>query len=411
MQREDFFSAYLKYCEGTEVPVIADRWSAIGSIGAALGKSVWIPFGKGKIYPNLYCMLIGTSGSRKSTAIKNFKALMYKMGYKNIAASKTTKEKFLLDLSGIESSKDDSDFTEENLFGPALELAESFIMADEFNDFFGNNNIEFISLLGSLWDIDEPYESRIKNGKSFKINNLVINILGGNTPTGFSQAFPPEILGQGFFSRMLLIHCEAKGIRITFPRIPSDIETAEIISLFEKIRTTWLGKMELTTGASGFLDKIYKQYPGVNDVRFESYANRRFTQLIKLSIIHALAAYKVSVDEEAVLYANTVLSYAEHFMPKALGEFGKAKNSDITHKIISVLDNTSVPLKIKDLWKHVSNDLEKMTDLGAILNNLVGADKIISTPTGFLSRKIVLDESVSDVVDYRLLTNEERKLI
>ncbi len=336
---------------------------------------------------------------------------MIRAGYKTIAASKTTKEKFLLDLSGIETTGDDSDFMDQQLFGSSIALAESFIMADEFNDFFGNNNLEFISLLGSLWDIDEPYENRIKNGKSFTIDNLVINILGGNTPTGFKSTFPPEIIGQGFFSRMLLIHCEAKGVRITWPRQPSEEEKNEVASSIQAMKSVWQGEMAISAPAMSLLDLIYRKTKGVEDVRFESYHNRRFTHLLKLAIIHAVAAHKVSVDEAAVLYANTVLSYAEHFMPKALGEFGKAKNSDISHKIISVLDNASAPLSIKDIWKHVSSDLEKMTDLTTLLTNLVGADKIMSSGGGFLSRKLVLDESANDLVDYTLLTNEERKLI
>ena len=45
-------------------------------------------------------MLVGASGTRKSTAIKLFKKLIQQAGYDTIAADKTTKEKFILDLSG-----------------------------------------------------------------------------------------------------------------------------------------------------------------------------------------------------------------------------------------------------------------------------------------------------------------------
>ncbi|MFK5283171.1 hypothetical protein ACI3PL_26730, partial [Lacticaseibacillus paracasei] len=77
--------------------------------------------------------------------------------------------------------------------------AESFIAADEFNNFIGLGNTDFISILGELWDYEGVYDYRLKNSKSVFIPYPTISILGGNTPTGFSQAFPPESIGQGFF--------------------------------------------------------------------------------------------------------------------------------------------------------------------------------------------------------------------
>lgn len=410
--REDFFSQYLLQISGTEVPAIAARWSAIASIGAYLGKSTWFKFGFQNLYPNIYCMLIGTAGSRKSAAIKGLKPLLIQAGYSTIAASKTTKEKFMLDLSGIELGPTGiEDVLEKNLFGESNIASESFIMADEFNDFFGNNNLEFISLLGSLWDWDGPYENRIKNGKSFVISNPCISILGGNTPTGFSIAFPSEILGQGFFSRLLLIYCEPKGIKITWPYEPSEEEQELIVGWFKKFRQVNTGRMGISDKAKALLDKIYKSWRGIGDVRFDSYSNRRFTHLLKLCIIHTVSRLSRVIEETDVIYTNTVLSYAESFMPKALGEFGKAKNSDVVHKIVQVLEATDSPLQVKDLWKHVSNDLEKLNDLSDIMRNLLAADKIQATKLGFLGKKAVIDNSKNDTIDYTLLTAEERRLI
>lgn len=414
--RDDFFSKYFSYASGNEAPIIAHRWAAISSLGAFISKDVWIKFGYTSLYPNIYTMLIGTPGSKKSTAIKMFKKLMLKVGYKGIAASKTTKEKYLLDLSGIEpepGGANSDNLLEQNLWGNlnGHDRADSFIMADEFNDFFGNNNLEFISLLGSLWDWEGPYENRIKNGKSFTIPNPTISILGGNTPTGFATAFPPEILGQGFFSRIFLIYCEPKGVKITWPRIPSELEEKEIIAEILRVKASCAGEIKITEGAKSILDKIYKSYRGLEDVRFDSYSTRRFPHLLKLCIIHTLARYSDTIEESDVIYTNTVLSYAEHFMPKALGEFGKAKNSDISHKVMTLLEGTNRPLAWKDIWKHVSQDLENQKALQDMLMNLQLAGKIQTVGGAFLGVKRMIGNEASDVIDYTLLTDEERRMI
>lgn len=412
-QRNDFFSAYLSYTQGTEVPPIFHRWSAIAGIGAYLGRNCWIKFGHARIYPNMYCMLMGNPGTRKSTAIKIMKGLLLKAGYTTIAASKTTKEKFLLDLSGIEKeSTEAEDLLDKNLFGGSdATPAESFIMADEFNDFFGNNNLEFISLLGSLWDWEGPYENRIKNGKSFVISNPTISILGGNTPTGFSIAFPTEILGQGFFSRILLIYGEPTGIKIAFPEAKSDEETTLLIRFLQTIRSRVHGEMTVEPEAKALLEKIYTKWTGLPDVRFESYSNRRFTHLLKLCAIHAAADLSTSIRLSDVVYANTILSHTEHFMPKALGEFGKAKHSDVSHKIISLLESATRVLTVKEIWKHVSNDLEKMKDLGDLLSNLTAAEKIQTVSGGFLIRRTQVKEEFNGSIDYNYLTTEERRFV
>lgn len=414
---EDFFTEYIQYCGKTEVPAIFNRWAAIAGLGAFLGRQYHFDHGHFNIYPNVYCMLIGSAGTRKGTAIKLMRKLLEKTGYNKFAAERTSKEKFLLDLAG-EGGSDlltPEQLLDQNLFGDdaAKPDCEMFVAIDEFNDFIGNGNIEFISMLGNMWDYNGLYSNRIKTGKSVEINNPTISIIGGNTPTGFSLAFPTDILGQGFFSRLLLIYADRTDRRITFPPPPPPESTARILEQLKRIKQTAIGSARLETGAEKLLDKIYQRNSAIDDVRFESYSNRRFTHLLKLTILASAARSSSRIAETDVIYANTILSAAEHAMPRALGEFGKAKHSDVSHKIIQLAEATHTILTFKEIWKHVSNDLEKMADLGTLLQNLVAAEKLQLVPgnKGFLPRRKILEDIDSSIVDYSLLTPEERASI
>jgi Protein of unknown function (DUF3987) len=414
---EDFFTEYIQYCGQTEVPAIFNRWAAITGLGAFLGRQYHFDHGHFNIYPNVYCMLIGSAGTRKGTAIKLMRKLLEKTGYNKFAAERTSKEKFLLDLAG-EGGSDlltPEQLLDQNLFGDASAKAdcEMFVAIDEFNDFIGNGNIEFISMLGNMWDYHGLYSNRIKTGKSVEINNPTISIIGGNTPTGFSLAFPTDILGQGFFSRLLLIYADRTDRRITFPPPPPPEHTRRIVEQLAKIKSTAIGSARLTGGAEKLLDKIYQRGISVDDVRFESYSNRRFTHLLKLTVLCSAARASASITEPDVVYSNTILSAAEHAMPRALGEFGKAKHSDVSHKIIQLAESTHSILTFKEIWKHVSNDLEKMSDLGTLLQNLVAAEKLQLVPgnKGFLPKRKILEDVDSSMVDYSLLLQEERDSI
>jgi hypothetical protein len=409
---DSFLSSYLHYTNDSEVPVSFHRWAAIAGIGAILERSLFIPHGHSHIYPNQYCMLIGTAGTRKSTAIKLMKSMLIKAGYTTISAERTSKEKFLMDLAGVDDAPmgNGDDILDKNLFGDLnaeSEIRPMFIGADEANDFFGIGNLEFLSILGSLWDWSgPPYSNRIKTGKSIAIPNPTISILAGNTPTGFSLAFPPDILGQGFFSRLLLVYGEPNGKQITFPKTPDPHETTHIVTSLQRIKSYHQGELGYTDVAKALLEVIYKSTKPIGDLRFDSYFNRRFTHLLKLCIIVAASRTKKVIDEVVVVEANTYLSYIETLMPKALGEFGKSRNSDVTHKILTYIEAHD-GVKLKDLMKLVSADLEKPSDIGDIIRKLSMSDKIQNVGGIFLPmRKIGLTDTTG-MIDLSHLTQEE----
>lgn len=409
-QRDDFITAYLTYVGETEAPVAFHRWSCISILGAWLGRRYSFQLGHFNIASNIYTMLMGGAGSRKSTAIKIATNLIRKAGYERIAAERTTKEKFLMDLAG-EESVETGDIMEQNLFGPATSDCEILIAADEFNTFIGNGNIEFLSLLGVLWDYSGHFSDRKKNSKSLVITDPTVSVLAGNTATGFSLAFPAEAIGQGIFSRLILVHGEKTDKRITFPSPPCPDTEKLCIDILLAIRQVANGAATITPAAEKLLDHIYKSWNGITDVRFDSYANRRFSHLLKLCLICSASALRAVIDESDVIYANTILTHAEHSMPKALGEFGKAKNSDVAHKVIQLLENNVMPVPLKQIWQAIHNDLEDISALKDMLSNLVMAEKVLSTKGGFLAKRSVLEEVSTDAVDFSLLTPEERRYI
>lgn len=411
-EQEDIFDLYLARLVDSEPPNTFHRWCLLTIIGAWLGRRVWLPFGSARINCNMYVMLMGKAGSRKSTAIKAAVNFIKSAGYTKIAAGKSSKEAFLLDLAGDSNIIAAQDILETNLFGSSnREDAEILIAADEFNVFVGNGNIEFLTELGNMWDYEGEFKSRVKNSASACIYNPTISILAGNTSTNFSLAFPVEAIGQGIFSRLLLIHGDKTGKHLTIPPQPNEEIHSILIERFHLMRERITGAMTLTATAYKLLDKIYKTFPGVRDIRFESYGNRRLTHLIKISTILTASRLAKEITEQDILKANTILAHAEHSMPKALGEFGKARHSDITNKIISVLEDSPHPIvSDKELWKQVYNDLESIDRLRELMTNLQLADKVMRVQGGWISKSADTINRNSNV-DFSFLTEEERKSI
>ena len=446
MAAPTLFDLYFDYVKDTESPLIFHRWSLLAGVGAYLGRSFYLPHGSNKIFPNLYVMLIGNPGTRKSSAVKTSVKMLSHAGYETFAAQKTTKEKFLLDLEGLPETYGDYGHanqsnrvsnrrvTESETITSAdvlrnLDLApdanigdgiarEVFIAADEFNEFAGSGNLDFLSLLGSLWDWDDElatYKHRLKNSKSLSIYQPTISLLGGNTHTGFQEAFPIQSIGQGFMSRLLLIHGEPSGRKIAFPTKPPDAVGEAVTAYFRRIKETVQGEAIVTPAAKGMLTMIYASWQELDDFRFKHYSTRRFTHLLKLILIVAAMRLSTTIDSEDVLTANTILTHAEGGMSKALGEFGKSKNSSATQAVMTSLFETKKPLNFEDLWKVVSRDLDKREQLTDILTSLMQAGKIQPPDkhggkgAGFLPIQKPAD-SKAVYVDFKLLKEMENRV-
>lgn len=393
----DFFSLYFDYVAETEPPAVFHRWAIIPAIGALLGRRLWFPFGASRLLPNHFVMLVGDPGTRKSTAIKRATKLIGAAGYNTFSGQRSSKEKFLSDLAGLDEEapvsysprkKESAMNILANLNLPGAEMltdgvsrepAEMFIANDEFNNFIGAGNLDFQSLLGELWDWDDPdrpFKQRLQTRKSVQIYQPTVSILGGNTPTGFAECFPLASIGQGFMSRLILVHSEPSGKKITFPPPPPPETVAKLVGFLQEMQRVCVGEVSLDIDAVSALDTIYKGWPEMEDTRFRHYSTRRFTHLLKLCMIVAATRLSVRITLLDVIHANTILAYAESTMPKAIGELGKSKNAEASNKIMQVLYSTRKPLDVKELWKVVQNDLDKISDLSNLLLNLQTADKI-----------------------------------
>lgn len=421
LPESDFISLYLKYTENTECPTFFHRWTGVCCLAAYLGRRPYFNFGHFTLYPNIYAMLIGTPGTKKSSAIKIGTKLLRSAGYKTFAAKKTRQEKFLLDLAEQaehNNYEEGTDILDQNLFGElefenaeTQEPAECFVAADEFNTFIGLGNTDFISILGDLWDYEGVYDYKLKNSKSVFIPNPTINILGGNTPTGFAQAFPTDTVGQGFFSRLLLVYGEPSGVKYTFPNPPDREIQESLITYLHEIKRKVVGEVGITEEAKDLIEIIYHTWSDLEDIRFEHYSNRRLPHLLKLCLVLTASRISTTIEAQDVVYANTLLTHTESLMPKALGEFGKAKNSAITHKIMRAIENTELPISIQGVWKQVHQDLDNRNQLIEILGGLQIAEKIQAVGQGFLPLKKVQQKDSSSILNWDLLTKEERDLI
>lgn len=415
--KEPFFTLYFSYVGDTECPRIFHRWTAISIVGALLGRSTFLPFGHSEIFPNIYTMLMGQPGTRKSTAIKIGQKLLKAIDYDHFAADRTSKEALWIDMDN-EQQKNMEAYLDDGTELEDLEIqvpTELYIVADEFNDFMGIKNEEFQTALTKMWDCPPDYRTRAKNSANTSIFKPTINILGGNTPGGLSKGFGVEAINSGFFSRIIFVHAEPTGVQIPFPESPPGDIKLQMLNRLRNIRDSMHGPVVLTKPVKSLLANIYKGFPGILDRRFNYYQTRRHTNLLKLCIVMAAMRSSLELTEEDVITANTILHVTELQMPQAFGEFGLAKHAEVSNTVIEIIKEGTrrgKPVDAHAIWRQVHQDLNDQKDLSQILSSLLKADKVqqirMGIRPGFMLKIKHNTKWADGLVDYSTLTEEER---
>lgn len=397
MAIKNFLDSYLEYAKKTiPIPDLYNKWGGVMAVSAMLGKRLWITRGHLNIFPNMYIMLMGEPGTGKGIACDICQGILQNAGYELFAADRSSKEKFLQDLSdGISFNQPtgmDSLLANESTGAAdsllSSEPRECFVLAEEFSDFLGQNNADFVAFLTKIWSFRGTYRYRLKTGRSVGITEPYISILGGSSSSAFSLTFPPEIVAQGFLARLVLVGGEWTGARETWPETTeSDFALGQSCSDFLRgIRDNVNGQIFLNPQAYKDLELLDKSFGGVGDPRFRDYNIRRFTQLLKLCIISAASRGDSHLRIEDVERADNLLCETEYLMPKALGSFGKSKNADTANKILQYLFTATRPATTMQLWKIVCDDLDKLQDLTDILHKLSSASRIQAVDGGWLPR-------------------------
>ena len=216
----DLYHAYVK--DNTESPFVYHRWSLIGCLSTAISRRVTFPLGHFTIYPNQYIQIIGNSGIRKSSAISIPIGLMRDAGYDSFAPKSTTKEAFMSKLAGRGDELAGVEVSEEDPFkfeAPNAGISEILIAADEFNAFIGSNHEDFLTLLSELWDCPPDWDKWLMSRDMPVVQKPCVNIISGNTPTGFLARFSGVNLGQGILTRFIVVPWNERGEKLSLIHI------------------------------------------------------------------------------------------------------------------------------------------------------------------------------------------------
>lgn len=396
----DVMTAYLQANTVSSTPLIYRRMALMSLIGGTLGRKVYVRDGDRKVYPNMYVMLVGDSGSKKSTAITDAVEFMGMVGYRNFPNVRTSSDKFLDDFADriyqLEAS------VQEQLDTPISET-KLVLAIDEAKDFFCSGGSDIQASMVRLYDCPDEYKTSSRANGDKTINQPSLGYIGGATPQTLSEIIPPSSHQNGLLSRTLLV---METIRPAYvPQPVADKRLLERAARNLARHMALAGEVYVDAEAMKLLNELGLKRVGPSDARLRSYIERRRDHLLKLAMITAICMGSKFITSSIMSYANSILTYCECTMHFALGGYGLNKNGAQATEILCTLLYSNGVLYFDDLPARLGLTVDKLPDLSLIISHLVhiGLIMAVTPPNG--KSYYTLAKRAPFFTDYKAYTN------
>lgn len=383
------------------------------------------------VYPNMYVMLVGNPGTRKSTAGSIMKKLLRESTGIRFAPSDTGGQRQGLVtaligqpdqakefLNGVELGAKDTSLrgltldeieeistdVPEDVFISEADKHHMMVVTGEISELIGQNNLGMLGFLVKMWD-GEDYDYGLKSSLTV-LKNPLMNMHGCTTPTSMALSMPPAAGGQGFLSRVILVYGARKYKSVPRPSVP-DVDL--VLKVKDRIANAYYelnGSFDETPEARAYSESLYDYPLEISDSRFGYYNERRYTHLIKLAMSLAAARGYSCIDREDYAEAHRILRATERGMPDALGEFGMNPLAQIKQQVLeNIRLNGVVPMQVLQAQFHRD---AKATDITEVVNDLQRANqvKISQQTSGTISVHAVIHKEDTEGSMMSLLTEK-----
>lgn len=366
----NWLDAYMQYTDETEAPAIFRKWCAISTIAACLRRKVWLSM-ECKIYPNLYIVLCGPSGSRKGTAMAPCRSFLQTLGI-NLTAESLTREGLIVALSK-------STFAELLPDGSMISHSSLTVFSTELAVFIRPNDDGLISALTQWFDCEDPWRYDTKNAGNYSIDGVWVNLIGATTPELLRVVFPESTITGGLTSRIIFVYAGKKGKIVPWVEITPESREIEnkLLRDLEEIREI-TGEFKPTPAYKNAYTKWYVEQetnPPFMDYHFDAYLTRRALHLRKVSmIVSAARSSDLVLDVEDFDTARSILEEAEAAMTNVYRAYGRSDLAELFSRVMGLIltrDRVTYNEVLKRFYKDATTDeldtiLETLKEMGEI---------------------------------------------
>lgn len=333
-------------------------WSALWCVSAAIERKLWVTTMGSPVYPNIYVMLIGSSGAGKGTTMPTARELVMSLGDQRVGASSMTSAYVTWAMQA----------NTRQFVNPVTNMGETYhainIFSPELQVLFSQYDPDMLSRLTDMWDARDYSEGRKDEKKTFFCERSCTTMLMGTTATHLHTTLPATAWSMGFMSRTIMVFAPPVARRSLFLSMDSKTR-AEVLAALKhdlKMISHMKGEYFFNEEAAKLLDAFYT-FPGnqggppiPDHPNLLSYCERRHHQLEKMMILFAAAEDQDNriLTAEHYHLAHELLLETEASMPDVFSASAEGSDLDKANKILHTL------------WKSYKTNKDRPIPYGAV---------------------------------------------
>lgn len=375
---DSFLKKYIQLVEGTEIPGIFALWCGLFSISMTLGRGVWIDMGTYIIYPNLFVVLVASSGRcRKSTAIGIPERLAEQMEpmKPNIISQSITMQAIFDGLRVVDIT-DTQQFLKEKCVG--------YVIADELSTFLNKNSYQMgiAPILIQLYDCKRNVRHQTQGKGTKELTDTCLGILGGTTVDWIRDAIPPNAVGGGLTSRINFVYSSDPGEPVSITRRTEKLRKVEeeVIKMLQGF-TSIQGEAKMSSEAEAFMEeeyiKFYKGTSWFHNRYLSGYASRRQAHMQKLALLYSVASQKENpliIDKCDMVSGLRTLEMTEKQLPTLMNIITSSDYGALMEEVSALIVSQGEVDKMFIMNRMVHKMDQAM--LGSTLSTLIAAGRV-----------------------------------
>ena len=384
-----FLTDYSEYSSGNEAPPEFHLWSGLCTLAACCGPNLWMDMGgAGNIQPNLYVLLVGPPGIKKSTAKDISRDLLRKIHTNKhkipIAPDSSSKEAFVDFLS----RKDSPCKMVFDHAGGARYYTKCCLRSDEFVNLVsvGGDPMAWIQILTEIYLPRPSYKASTIARGSVEMPYPYINLLGCMTTDITKALINDGSLSGGFSRRTIYIYSNKDGDPVPIPKFTVEQERARSRCIQRGQEIQHLsGAFEFSPAGLAAYEKAYianhhakQEAPSAALVNFmQSYGNF----LIKIAMLLQLSeSDELVIGEDKIRHAKALVDSAQSHVSMIFAGVGKNPHAATMAGIKVFIDQiASRPphfVTLKRIYAQFLNQAEQ-PQLESILKQMDGVGDLV----------------------------------
>lgn len=330
----DWIDQFMAVTDGVNAPTPFRLWAAISAVGASLERRVWMRSALGVTYPNLYVMLVAKPGIGKSQAMGPIEHIMRQLKHINLSPKRFTTAALVDKLS-----KSMRVILPTTPTGKMYEYSALYTLVSELGVLINAHDLDLLSVINDIFDNPPDFREQrrhVNQGKELPIYRPQLNMLVGAQPGFLASILPEEAWQMGTMSRFIMVFADDAPTLDLFGKIIDREPSFNTLADQMKPWTEIMGQVEMTPESVKCLRETFRGgfVPAPDHPKLESYNNRRFQFLMKLSMIAAVSRTSgLLIEEVDVIRAKDWLLSAETHMPSVFKAMSIKSDHLLLHEL------------------------------------------------------------------------------